>query len=85
MSDLVSRQGVLNILKTLRNHNISVYEYDKWILGMPFAEPNIIYCKDCENYCEPEEFEDAWCCGWGGTTTEDSFCSYAERKTDETD
>ena len=32
--DCVSRKDVLDILKTLRNRNISVYEYEKYILGM---------------------------------------------------
>lgn len=33
----ISRQMVLDLLKFLRNKNVSVYEYDKWILGLPLV------------------------------------------------
>ena len=40
----------------------------------------VIRCKDCKSFDG-----DDWCHAWGGTTVSDAYCSYAERRTDETD
>ena len=37
MSDLISREAVIDTLKLLRSSSVSVYEYEKYILGMPSA------------------------------------------------
>ena len=40
----------------------------------------LITCKNCKNYSPGEEETDSdWCYEWGGTTNENSFCSYAEK------
>lgn len=62
---------------------------------MPSAQPEIVRCKDCKHfhYDMPyviqgfpvlgHEVCDFW--GDGCKTSENGFCSYAERRTDETD
>ena len=85
MSDLIDRQSVIDAIEPwLNGYGYSEGERNmlkcciQAIKDMPSAEPEIIHCKDCEHYCEPEDEFDAWCSGWGGTTTEDGFCNWAE-------
>lgn len=54
-------------------------EIRKSLKDLPSAQPEIIRCKECKHL-----FEDNKCplrTWW--THTEDDFCSYAERRTDE--
>lgn len=58
---------------------------EQWIRGLPSAEPEIIRCKDCKHYRDGHPGTD--CC-WDfeyneRRQTPDSYCSGAERRTEE--
>ena len=58
------------------------------IRGLPSAQPEIIRCKDCRYQCKGQNECETWnLCGyrpWQYTpTTDEHFCSYAERRNDE--
>lgn len=94
MSDLISRQVVIDTLKLLRDKNISVYEYEKYILGIPSTEPEILRCKDCKwyeklgedssyGYCHAMKhchYSKHWEISIYRTYNEDFFCADAERR-----
>ena len=93
MRDLISRQAAidatwfepsytdpLNVLTEVRDR----------LKALPSAEPEIIRCKDCkhwtnnigdsklrDNYCNDEAH------GFYYQCSEDDYCSFAERRTDE--
>lgn len=75
MSDLIDRQAAIDEAK----HYIEI-GYDSDIIhtleNLPSAEPEIIRCKDCKHY------DDGLCRRWkySHVTSEDSFCSGAERR-----
>ena len=79
----ISRHDVLDTLKVLRNKGISVYEYDKWILGLPSVNPQIIRCKDCKHRDPEDKKCDCGCWHFPFVTKDDDFCSYAEAKMEE--
>lgn len=91
MADLIDRQDVIDAFDlpiyniTGRENAERVIEYLKAVIqrikDLPSAQPEIIRCKDCKHL-----FDDNKCplrTWW--THTEEDFCSYAERKTDEAD
>lgn len=79
MSDLIDRQA---LLKTLNENKI---EFDSdinyFIMHAPSEQPEIIRCKDCRyhgaNECKHSHALIV--------SKDDDFCSYAERRADETD
>lgn len=89
MSDLIDRQAaidafdmpILNI--SGRDNAEKIVEYLQKVLnkikGLPSEQPEIVRCKDCKNLFD----EDACPLRTWRTHTEDDFCSYAERETDE--
>ena len=59
---------------------------DKRIKPLPSAHPEIIRCKDCEDYqtdWETSYPNRHYCATMDSMMPEDGFCSYAERRTDE--
>lgn len=74
MNDLISRADLFDEL----NRRGVPYnaEVNMVINRMPSAQPEIVYCKDCEHY------DDGLCRRWkySHVTSEDSFCSGAERR-----
>lgn len=75
MQDLISRQAALDALEWKWAGKAAIDA----IKNLPSAQPEIIRCKDCKYL-----FDDNKCplrTWW--THTEDDFCSYAERRTDE--
>lgn len=98
--DLISRQTALDAFglseKTRKyggDHSgydtMMLYEIQDILEGLPSAEPEIIYCKNCKYYTK--------IFGWNGEeytvcseeghhrslVSADDFCSCAERRTDE--
>ena len=49
---------------------------NKRITPLPSAQPEITRCKDCEHWTNDD-------CPFAWGKVEDAFCSYAERRTDE--
>ena len=76
MDDLISRAELFDEL----NRRGVPYnaEVNMVINGMPSAQPEIIYCKDCTRY----EKKNGRCNLVEGlnVATANSFCSYAERR-----
>ena len=66
-----------------KNNNIPITELYDILELMPSAQPEIIYCKDCEWFgkagCAIEIVDDS------DKPTENDFCSFAERRTDGSD
>lgn len=85
-TDLISRRSAIDTLtdmhcKSDEDGYVWIVRSDAWarIDALPSAQPEIIRCKDCKHL-----FEDNGCplrTWW--THTEDDFCSYAERRTDD--
>lgn len=50
------------------------------IIQLPFAQPEIIRCKDCKEY-DPIYTGGAGVCGhWNAKTENNAYCSYADRR-----
>jgi len=84
--DLVSRQAVIRWVKTECNpYGKPTLDFEsgkrviKHLEQMPSAQPEVIRCKDCKHLYEDNKCPlRTW---W--THTEDDYCSYAERRSDE--
>ena len=94
MSDLISRQAVDDaIYDYSRACDVDYAQIMEYIDKLPSAEPEITRCKDCGHfhYDTPyviqgvpvlgHEVCDFW--GDGCKTSENGYCSFAERRTDE--
>ena len=90
MNDLINRQTAIERIRGQMIHGVAcgkeIQEYYEGLscavnilAGLPTAEPEIIRCKDCKYYGS-EPYSNDWCVVWGNTTSEFSYCSYAERK-----
>jgi len=87
MSDLIERQDVLDemqICDFVRIENFAgdvrmlfADDLEKRINAIPSAQPEIIRCKDCKYY-NPIGV----CIEMSSAVCEDSFCCWAERRTD---
>lgn len=95
MDDYISRQAAIDALCALYEYQRSIdpteaadlvrqgiFLAEKKIEKLPSAQPEIIRCKDCKHYTEPNieycELYGAMIL-WG----KDDFCSRGERRTDE--
>jgi len=88
MADLIDRQAAFDeILSLHRNeeellsdmiYNMVVHQAYEKIDALPSAEPEIVRCKDCKYY-NPIGV----CIEMSSAVCEDSFCCWAERRTDE--
>ena len=81
MDDLISRQAAIDVAKQYW------YKPDiaKALEELPSAQPEIVRCKDCQYQCKGQNECETWnLCGyrsWQYTpTTDEHFCSYAERR-----
>ena len=86
MSDLISRQAAIDRLREFANDDMTSTEKAigadycvDLIRTMPSAQPEIVRCKDCKYYGYNE------CFHVRGLTVafDNTFCSCAERRTDE--
>lgn len=93
MDDTISRQAAIDAYENIYP-SVAWLDYAVDVIkALPPAQPEIIRCKDCEHfhYDMPyviqgipvlgNEVCDFW--GDGCKTSENGFCSYAERRTDE--
>lgn len=92
MSNLIDRQAAIDAVDVKNLHRGIVEALQNIISELPSAQPEIVRCKDCKyfHYDMPyviqgipvlgHEVCDFW--GGGCKTSENSFCSYAERKED---
>ena len=88
MSDLIDRQAAINALhewellydwdQTCRGNRERVCAPSDAIEALPQAEPEVVRCKDCKYY-NPIGV----CIEMSSAVCEDSFCCWAERRTDE--
>ena len=88
MADLIDRQAAIDALhswervynwdETCREDKEKVYAPSDAIEALPTAEPEIVRCKDCKYY-NPIGV----CIEMSSAVCEDSFCCWAERRTDE--
>ena len=78
MDDLISRQAAIDALKPCAG--VGNRALDK-LRALPSAEPEIIRCKNCKWFgdfgCAIRIVDDS------DKPTENDFCSFAERRTDE--
>ena len=96
MSDLIDRQAVIKAITNATDKWDCSDDYMQGIkvgirMGtlfsvIPSAHPEIIRCKDCEDYqtdWETSYPNRHYCATMDSMMPEDGFCSYAERRTDE--
>lgn len=89
MSDPIERQDVLNLLDSVYQYmgNWLVQYIEEGISSIPPAQPEIIRCRDCKHYYYADNRipqEQRYTCDLDGDRwTADSYCSYAERRTDD--
>lgn len=71
-TDCINRQDAINVVAGIDKYFV------KYIEQLPSAQPEIVRCKDCKHY------DDGLCRRWkySHVTSEDSFCSGAERRED---
>ena len=90
MSDLISRQGIIDKIEWYDEEEHMHPGYIKtehaleMINNMPPAEPEIIRCKDCNN-SEHWYADRRRCFLWvedGISVFDNGFCNYAKRRTD---
>lgn len=87
MDDLISRQAAIDALHMHLMYRMGTdsnkKRLDDWINGVPSAQPEIIYCKDCkwsDWYDAADGHKYCYCMETGEAgRTADDFCSYAER------
>lgn len=85
MDDLISRQAVLDLIAVWAYD--LCYKEDEWraaeeIENLPSAQLEVIRCKDCKQF---RRWIDTSVCFCGITefkTSDNDFCSRAERRTD---
>ena len=87
--DLISRQAAIDAMKSISDSICEQQAIDA-LCELPSAQPEIIQCKDCKHWREGTVY--SYCdrlYGMGVLDTydymvaEDDYCSYAERRTDE--
>lgn len=101
MNDLISREAACQQMDNLFEEDLEAYgtpipecfDADRAIvalMGLPSAEPEIIYCKDCVKHGKRfDEYPASEACPltvWRvaqGHEYDYQFCVYAERRTDE--
>lgn len=79
MADLIDRQKAIDVLKR-DEALVRAFGYQhaiEAIQALPSAEPEIVRCKDCKYY-NPIGV----CIEMSSAVCEDSFCCWAERRTD---
>ena len=93
MNDLISRQATIVVIECSGLDDDSKDTVVRVLEQLPSAQPEIIRCKECKHfhYDMPyviqgipvlgHEVCDFW--GDGCKTSENGFCSYAERRTDD--
>ena len=90
MSDLISRKSAIEALRRAEalTRAFGYHNVVDTIRELPSAQPEIIWCKECKYQRKGQNECEAWnLCGyrpWQYTPiTDEHFCSYAERRTDE--
>lgn len=80
MDDLISRADTLEALKYLpvTLDAETIQRCIEYVSNMQSIQPEIIRCKDCNNYWDSADL----CCLTQCDVHEDDFCSRAERKQD---
>ena len=91
MNDLISRQAAIDAMCELMRHwfggnpKDEIREIKRELEKLPSAQPEIIYCKNCE-YGEQDEVGRWFCRSLGcqiGNEDGSGYCADAERRTDE--
>ena len=89
MKDLISRQAAIDaVSETLKGVFVEYRDVaEKTIKKVPSAQPEIIRCKDCKyaEVADTEDSQDGYTCQFhrGSIWFSGSYCSWAERRTDE--
>lgn len=80
--DAISRQAAIDIINGIDSF------FAKYIDALPSVQPEIVRCKDCEDYQTdwvsqvPEKQDRHYCATMDSFMPPDGFCSFAERKKD---
>lgn len=94
-NDLVSREAVEQIFSKMwftvrQNQNLTDEEVKQIITKgrielnrLPSAQPEIIRCKDCKQFRRWIDTDICFCDITESERSDNDFCSYAERRTDE--
>lgn len=69
---------------------VPIFRMRQWFEHLPSAQPEIVRCKDCKYQVKGEDESESWnLCGyrpWNyANVTDNHYCGYAERRTDEND
>ena len=81
MSDTISRQAVLNLLHALPPEEAMTKALlIQGVKQMDAAQPEIIRCRECKYNDMPPTAGNAGCTLLYGMTTQNAFCSLAERR-----
>ena len=81
MSDLISRQAAIAEVKEAYENDEMFDGYEYRLQELPSAQPEIIRCGECAHKDKKIDY----CHYLGITICERDYCSYGERRTDETD
>ena len=76
MDGLISRQAAIDAIMGEPTDAHYPSWYAERLEQLPSAQPEITRCKDCEHWTNDD-------CPFAWGKVEDAFCSYAERRTDE--
>lgn len=87
MSDLINRESAIVRACAAIKDDYVAYDVVQALKAMPSAQPEIIRCRDCRFYewmsnRVPEE-QTWYCHNWNAETGKDDYCSYAERRQDD--
>jgi hypothetical protein len=89
--DSISKQAVIDEIEERKNanryRNVAVISelnrLEGYIMRLPSAQPEIIYCGECAKMKVDTVFHDCWCGETGKKVWANHYCGYAERRTDE--
>ena len=82
MDDWIDRQAaIVRTSKVIKDDGIA-HDVKEALKGLPSAQPEIICCKDCKFYGKADNmfYRKKTCLRWRHPTTENDYCSNAERK-----
>ena len=85
MIDLIERQAAIDVVASfdILDGHTDKQELIYRIRQLPSAEPEIVRCKDCRHHFHDAGYGYDWCNRLGGVfrVKPDSYCSFAERRT----
>ena len=85
--DTISRQAAIELVEQMKPYHQDADDIAEMIANMPSAQPEIIRCGQCKyaEIADKEDAQDGYTCQFhrGSIWFSGSYCSWAERRTDE--